>query len=352
MNYELSEEQEIIRRTARELLDVRLSGERLRGALETGGHDEALWRELCELGWPGIALAEADGGQGLGMIELAVICEELGRALAPVPLIPTAAALLAIAEGGSAEHRERLLAPLAGGGASAGVGTLPGGGRGLLIRPPGCVAAVLFDDQQALLVPGEAGRPAATMDALRTYAGLDGEHVEGEGLASFPAAALDRIDIVLAAELTGVAQRALELAVTHATSRVQFGRAIGSFQGVAHRCARMLLETEKSRSLVLYAAWTADHAPELLPLAASCAMFAAGTAAISVSSGAIQVQGAIGFTWESDAHLLLKRARLSSQLVRTTAWHRRRAAGLRLGAAAGEVQRAAARRGAPGSVLS
>jgi alkylation response protein AidB-like acyl-CoA dehydrogenase len=134
--------------------------------------------------------------------------------------------------------------------------------------------------------------------------------------------------VLLAAELVGVAARALEMAVAYAKEREQFDRPIGAYQAVSHRLAEMLWDVEESRSLVYYAGWTADAQPESLPLAASMAKARASDAATSVTHNAIQTFGGIGFTWEHDIHFFLKRARVSAQLLGTARQHRERVASL------------------------
>ena len=140
--------------------------------------------------------------------------------------------------------------------------------------------------------------------------------------------AVDIGAVALAAELVGVAQRALDIGVEYAKEREQFGRPIGAYQGVSHRLAEMLWEVEEARSLTYYAAWTADAQRESLPLAASMAKARASDAACSVTHNAIQTLGGIGFTWEHDIHFLLKRARVSAQLLGTARQHRERVAQL------------------------
>jgi alkylation response protein AidB-like acyl-CoA dehydrogenase len=134
--------------------------------------------------------------------------------------------------------------------------------------------------------------------------------------------------VALAAELVGVAQRALEMAVDYARERKQFGRPIGSYQAVSHRCAEMLLEVETARSCTYYAAWAADAEPETLPLAAAMAKAYASDAGWRVTAAALQVLGGIGFTWEHDLHFLLKRARVDGALYGSAREHRERVAEL------------------------
>ncbi|MBA2240449.1 MAG: acyl-CoA dehydrogenase, partial [Solirubrobacterales bacterium] len=141
-------------------------------------------------------------------------------------------------------------------------------------------------------------------------------------------AAADRIATLVAAELVGIAQRALEMAVDYAKERQQFGQPIGSFQAVSHRCAEMLYEVEEARSLTLYAAWAADSEPETMPLAASMAKDRASEAGWNVCGSSLQVHGGVGFTWEHDLQFWLKRARLDAKLFGVASVHRERVAAL------------------------
>jgi alkylation response protein AidB-like acyl-CoA dehydrogenase len=162
--------------------------------------------------------------------------------------------------------------------------------------------------------------PVKTMDATRSYARVragEGEPLEGDHLPGLSCAAL-----AVAAELTGIAQRAMAMAVDYARDRKQFGRPIGSYQAVSHRCAQMLLEVEGSRSAAYYAAWTADAEQETLALAASMAKAYASDAGWRVSASALQVHGGIGFTWEHDLHFFLKRAKVNGSLYGSARDHR------------------------------
>ena len=150
-------------------------------------------------------------------------------------------------------------------------------------------------------------------------------------------AAFLQICVALAAESTGVAQRALEMAVEYAKDRQQFGRPIGAYQAVSHRCAQMLLETENSRSAFYGAAWAADADPDSLPLSASMAQAYASDTGWRVPDASIQVHGGIGFTWEHDLHFFLKRGKANAAMFGTAAWHREQVAEMTLAAAAEPV---------------
>jgi alkylation response protein AidB-like acyl-CoA dehydrogenase len=331
MEFELSEDQREIQRTARDLLAERATFEKVRAAaLEHDGRDEGLWRELAELGWPGIAVAEEHGGQGLGMVELAVLAEELGYALAPVPFLGTALAALAIEHAGSDEQRAEWLPRLAAGEVT---GALSDGGAELVPDGAGAAVAVVGD----AVVAGALER-VQSIDPTRTYgtaAGATGAPLPGDRAAAF-----DRAAVVVGAELVGVCRRALEMTVAYVKDRQQFGVPVGAFQAVQHTAAKMLRDTEGARALTYFAAWAADAEPERLPEAAAMAKAATASAGRSVTADAIQLHGGIGFTWEADVHWLFKRAQLVSVYLGGAGRHRARVAELVAG------QRAAAADGA------
>lgn len=326
MHFDLTEDQKEIKRVARELLAARSGWERVRAAAEAGAaYDQALWDELCGLGWPGIAVAEAHGGQGLGAVELAALLEELGYACAASPFLSVAAAAAAIQACGSDAQRARWLPALASGEATAGIGT-----RALCADGVGAEVLVLLDggpEGSAVLVAG-ADADVAPLDAIdptRRYATVAAEPGGGEPLA---AGGADRIHSAIAAEVVGIAQRALEMTLAFVKERRQFGVPVGAFQAVQNRCSQMLLETESARSTALYAAWAAAAAPERLPEAAALAAAAAADGGRNVTASAIQAHGGIGFTWEADVHWLYKRAQLDAALLGGGRRHRARLAGL------------------------
>jgi alkylation response protein AidB-like acyl-CoA dehydrogenase len=323
MNFDLNDDQQDIKRTARDLLTKRSTWERVRQAAEARRPDEALWNELRELGWPGIAIAEEHGGQGLGVVELAILCEELGYACAATPFLGSALAGLAIQAAGSDEQRARWLPGLASGeltGAMGAAGTL-------IPDADGADVIVLIDgDELRVVAAGEADvEPVDAIDPTRRHARVT---AAGEPLAGDSAAAIDRAAVAVAAELVGVAQRALEMTVAYVKERKQFDTPVGAYQAVAHRCAQMLLHTEGARSATYYAAWTADADPERLPEGAAMAKAAASEAGREVTGSAIQAHGGIGFTWEADVHWLYKRAQLDAQLLGGARAHRAKIARL------------------------
>lgn len=318
MNFDLSEDQHEIKRTARELLQNRSGFDVVRRAAEGGGEDAALWKELSELGWPGIAVSEEHGGSGLGLVELAVITEELGYAVAPVPFLGTALAATVLETAGSQAQKDAWLEQLATGELTGAVATLTGG-RDAVVPGATADALVLTD---VLHAPGTNGAAVDAIDPTRAHgrvAAADGEALEGDLQT-----ALDRAAIVVAAELVGVCQRALEMTVAYVKDRRQFDVPVGSFQAVQHGAAQMLRDTEGARAAVYFAAWAADAQPESLPTAAAMAKASASDAGRAVTAAAIQLHGGIGFTWEADVHWLFKRAQIDSALLGGASAHRAR----------------------------
>jgi alkylation response protein AidB-like acyl-CoA dehydrogenase len=304
VDFDLSRDQREIKDVARELLTARAPFSKVRLAAEAAAYDTALWRELIELGWPGIAVAEEHGGQGLGAVELAVLLEELGYACAATPLLSTATAAAVIQAAGTDEQRARWLPGLASGELTAGIGT-----RELAADAADAALVIVLDGDEAQLIESPETDALISIDPTRRFATVTGE---GQPLG---AGAAERVRTALAAEVVGVCQRALELTLAYVKERKQFGVPVGSFQAVAHRCAEMLLHTESARSTAYYAAWAAGADPLLLPEAAALAAAAAAEGGRLVTAGAIQLHGGIGFTWEADVHWLYKRAQLDTALL-------------------------------------
>jgi alkylation response protein AidB-like acyl-CoA dehydrogenase len=314
VNFDFTDDQQAIKRTAKEFLADRFTLERVRELAESGAYHDGAWREMCELGWPGIFIEEEHGGQGLGVIELVILMEELGYALAPVPFLSNAAAGLALQFAGTPEQRRRWLPGIASGEARGTVGFVGNGEARLVPDADSADVIVVFTGAGAFAVERASAdvEPIETMDPTRRFARVRAEG--GEALVGDGGDAPYRIATALAAELTGVGQRAMEMAVEYARERKQFGRAIGSYQAVSHRCAQMLLEVEGARSASYYAGWCADAEPETLPLAASMAKAYASDAGWRVTASSLQVHGGIGFTWEHDLHFFLKRAKVDGPL--------------------------------------
>jgi len=328
MNFDYTDDQQAIKSTARDFLADRYKLEKVRELAEAGEYDDALWGQISELGWPGIFVGEDHGGQALGQVELSILMEELGYAVAPTPFFSNAAAGLAIHHAGSDEQRERWLPGIASGERRGTVGIVSNGAAPLVPDADSAEVIVLIENGSASVVEtGDAQvEKVETIDSTRRFFRVQANG--GDSLEGDVEGARDRIAVALAAELVGVGQRAMEMAVEYAKDRKQFDRPIGAYQAVSHRCAQMLLEVESARAAALYASWAADHEPESLPLAASMAKSYASDAGWRVTASSLQVHGGIGFTWEHDLHFFLKRARTDAALFGSAREHRDRVAEL------------------------
>jgi alkylation response protein AidB-like acyl-CoA dehydrogenase len=357
VNFGFSDDQQAIKRTAREFLAARypLATVRQLAEDERGFSDEQ-WQELVELGWSGVIVPDERGGLGLGAIELVVIAEEMGYALAPSPWFSTTCSTLMLMAAGTDSQRDRWLEPLASGELR---GTLavwdehsgwapdhseiePAADGSLsaskIAVPDAATAAFLIvsgaDGRHYLVerdAPGVTVEPEQAIDPTRKLFRVTLDGAAAEPLEHAPdriAGAYATIVTLLAAENVGAAQRAMEMAVAYAKDRTQFDRPIGSYQAVSHRCAQMLLEVEGARSLSYWAGWALDNEPETGPRAASMAKAYAGDAGFRVSASALQVHGGIGFTYEHDLHFFLKRAHANAHAFGDSRWHRDRVADL------------------------
>ena len=311
MDFDLTDDQKEIKRVAKELLAARSSFAKVREAAEAAEYDGALWRELRDLGWPGIAVAEEHGGQGLGAVELAVLLEELGYACAATPYLSTAVAAAVIQSAGTPDQQARWLPELASGESTAAIGTAD-----LMADGVGAAVAVVIDGADAYLIESPQAEALITIDSTRRYATLTGD---GKPLEAHAAA---RIHTAIAAEVVGISQRALDMTLEYVKDRKQFGVPVGSFQAVSHRCAQMLLHTESARSTAYYAAWAADADPDRLAEGSALAAAAAADGGREVTASAIQAHGGIGFTWEADVHWLYKRAQLDTAMLGGARRHR------------------------------
>ncbi|WP_445151766.1 acyl-CoA dehydrogenase family protein [Baekduia sp. Peel2402] len=324
MNFDFTEDQHEIKRTARDLLSSRSALAKVREAAEAHKYDEGLWKELVELGWPGIAIAEEHGGQGLGAVELAILSEELGYAVAASPFLATVLAAEAIGAGGTDEQKAQWLPGLASGEITGALGNADG------LVPDADAAAVIIlvdaDGSARVIARADADvTPVDAVDPTRRFARVAADG--GEALAD-SAVAIDRALVAVSAELVGVSQRALEMTLAYVKDRKQFDTPVGAYQAVSHRCAQMLKDTEGARSATYFAAWAADADPERLPEAAALAKAASSDGGRDVTASAIQAHGGIGFTWEADVHWLYKRAQVDAALLGTSGKHRRRLAAL------------------------
>ena len=359
MDFAPSEEQEELRTSLRRFLEERSPETEVRRLMATDeGYDPAVWRQMAEqLGLHGLAIPEAYGGSGYGFEELAIVFEEMGRALLCAPFFSSvglAANLLLSVDDEAA--RSDYLPGIAAGDTIATVALAEASGRWdeegiqLTASPGGALTGekrYVLDGHLADLILVPARSPAGvsifavergaagltttsvkTMDETRKQARVSFEatpaRLLGTDGAGWPAVSkmLDLAAVALAAEQVGGASRVLEMAVQYAKDRVQFGRPIGSFQAIKHKCADMLVEVESARSALYYAAWAAGAGDAELPAVASLAKSYCSEAYFHAAAQNIQIHGGIGFTWEHPAHLYFKRAKSSELLFGDPAYHR------------------------------
>ncbi|HJQ06509.1 MAG TPA: acyl-CoA dehydrogenase family protein [Nocardioides sp.] len=293
----------------------------VRSVLTKQADPDAAWSTLCDqIGVPALAIPEKYDGVGATFFETAVVLEELGRAIAPAPLLATAVATEALLAGGSAEAKERLLPRIAGGE----VATLVTG-DGPVLDADRATILLAIDGDDLVEVTGATATWVESMDQTIRLATVD----RGTG-TSTPvgdgAAALARAELVGAAAsaalAAGLCRRALDMTVAYSKERVQFGRPIGSFQALKHRMADMLARTELTRSVAWSAAYAlaqgADDAAEQVHAAASYAL----DSAQHLAGECIQLHGGIAITWEHDAHLVFKRAHALGRLFGAAHAHR------------------------------
>ncbi len=355
MNFAFTEEQEMLRDSVRSFLEDKVPMSRVRQLMETDeGIDRGLWAEMAALGWPAMHIPEDLGGAGFTHLELGIVLEETGRMLTPSPLFSTVvlgANLLLLA--GTDEQKAEHLPKVAAGEETLAVAIVEEAGRWdaggvsatatrdgddfvltgekryvvdghtadtLIVAARGDAGELEFH-----LVPGDAQgvtrERVETMDMTRKQATVDLADVrvpQTARLAPGGAASLARLydlaAVGLAFEQIGGAQRCMEMSVDYAKERMQFGRPIGSFQAIKHKCADMLVSVESAKSATYYAGWAAAAGDPELDIVAPLAKAFCSDAYFSIAAETIQVHGGIGFTWEHDAHLYFKRAK-SSQLM-------------------------------------
>ena len=374
MNFGFNEEQELLRSTARKFFENECASQVVRTLMETPeGVTPALWSKLAEQGWLGLTYPEAYDGMGLGLVDLVVLMEEMGRAVVPGPYF--SAVLLGggiILEAGSEAQKKEWLPKIAGGQARVALAWMePSADLG----PDGITLAALekggaytlsgtklfvhdAHTADAIVVAARTGKAGAdgislflvpkaakgltvtllpTMDQTRKLCevtlkdvslGADGRLGEIGGGWTALARVLDRATVALCAEMCGGAQKVLDMTVEYAKIRQAFGRPIGSYQGVKHKAADMLVDVENSKSITYYAAWAMDEGVSEGPLAVSMAKAYVSDAYRRVSANGIQLHGGIGFTWEHDLHLYFKRAKGSEFTFGDATFHRERVAQL------------------------
>jgi alkylation response protein AidB-like acyl-CoA dehydrogenase len=364
MDFGLSEDQETLQKYARDFLEKECPSSFVRKMMDDDtAFDQSFYNHIAELGWMGIAIPEEYGGQGMTYVDLAVLMEEMGRALVPGPYFASVClGAVAVLEAGTDAQRKAILPGIASGEKRATVAYTEASGRvdaaGIQMSAKGdgtlsgqklfvpdahladtiVVAARTSDtdhpeDGVSLFVvdassPGVSVSQLKTMDMTRRWCEVTFDGAKGElmGKADGGWAALERAlqksTAMLCAESVGGAQKVLDMSVEYAKVRVQFGRPIGSFQAVKHKCADMLVDVEMARSATYYASWAASENDPELPLAASVAKAYCGDAYTRVAANGIQVHGGIGFTWEHDMHLYFKRAKANEMLLGDPTYHR------------------------------
>jgi alkylation response protein AidB-like acyl-CoA dehydrogenase len=362
MNFAFSEEQEELRRSVRRFLEDKSPSTEVRRLMETEeGFDRAVWDQMAnQLGLQAMAIPEKYGGAGFGYVELTVVFEETGAALLCAPLFSTVAlAANALLSSGDESAQADLLPGIAEGRTIATLALTEDTGRwdlpGITLEATERDGEWKLDGHKMFVIDGHladvvlvAGRtpngvslfavsgdapgltrtPLATMDQTRKQARLDLNGVSGRLIGSEGGAGpvltrtLDLAAVALAAEQVGGAQRCLDMAVDYAKTRIQFGRPIGSFQAIKHKCADMLLEVESAKSAAYYAGWAAAEDSDELPVVASLAKSYCSEAYFHAAAENIQIHGGIGFTWEHDAHLYFKRAKSSELLLGDPSYHR------------------------------
>ena len=345
MDFGFSEDQETLRKSAREVLSERSTTAVVRAAMESDtGVDEGLWKTIAELGWCGVAVPDAEGGLGLGWVEQCILLEETGRAIVPAPYLTMIISLPAVLAAEPSPVRSELLQGIAAGETRVTVAFLEADGAiggtldaraeksgtswklsGTKVFVPDAhvadviIVVVATDDGPALFaVPASDLQVSQlkTIDKTRRLCEvrLDGATVGDDRrlVHPTPSASLRSNDFAItgiAAEETGIAQQALEVTVAYAKEREQFGKKIGTFQAVSHRLADMLLYAESARSNTYYAAWALDEGTPDAPLAAATARVSGIQAARFATAEGIQLHGGIGFTFEHDMHLYYRRAK-------------------------------------------
>ncbi len=367
MDFAFSEEQEMLRRSAREFLAKECTPKVVRRAMDTAdAHDPQLWKKMAALGWTALGIPEQYGGAGT-FLDLAVVLEETGRALLPGPFFATMAlAVPAILEAGTEAQKKRVLGAIAAGEARATLALTEASGRwdasNIAMRatqeagawrldgikhfvPDASVADHIVvaarsrgEGEEGItlfLVPaGTAGvtvTPLQTMDMTRRWCEVrfDGVALGADAVMGEPNRAWPRLKrslewgcAAVCAEMVGGSSKVLESSSEYAKSRQQFGKQIGVYQAVSHRIADMLVMAESGKSATYYAAWTIDADAPDRSVAASIAKAYVSDAYRQISNAGIQVHGGIGFTWEHDSHLFLKRAKSCEALLGDATYHR------------------------------
>ncbi len=362
MNFAFSEEQEELRKSVRRFLEDKSPESEVRGLMETtDGYDPAVWTQMAgQLGLQGLAIPEEFGGSGFTFVELVVVLEEMGRALLCAPYFSTVGlAANTLMASGDDQAKKDYLPGIASGETIATLALTEDSGRwdeaGVTLTASRQADGWSLEGHKMFVIDGhvanlilvaartggrvslfavDGGAPSlsrtslSTMDQTRKqarleFSGVSGRLIgqEGQGWPIL-SRALDLGAVALAAEQVGGAQRCLDMSVEYAKVRVQFGRPIGSFQAIKHKCADMLLEVESAKSAAYYAGWAAADDNDELPVVASLAKAYCSDAYFHAAAENIQIHGGIGFTWEHPAHLYFKRAKSSELMLGDPTYHR------------------------------
>jgi alkylation response protein AidB-like acyl-CoA dehydrogenase len=370
---EFSDDQEELRGSIQAVLTNESPVSLARSIVEDGARPTALWATMVELGWPALTIEEDYGGIGLGMLEAAILAEELGRVIAPGPLLPTVSQFVpALRETGTPEQRAHLLGHVAAGEMT---GSLAIAERSGSFDPADVATTITFDGDHAVLtgekrfviegdavdelvvvarvadqsgddgvravlvpVSSAATEPLDAFDGSRRLVQitLDRVRVERDRVLGDPAVsaapalrrAIEEATVCLALEMVGTAQTIFDTTLEYAKHREQFGVPIGSFQATKHKFADMMIALERARSLGYFAALTIAEDDGRRTSATSVAKAAAGDCQRLLAKEGIQIHGGIGYTWEHDMHLYVRRIKSGEPLFGTSAWHRARVADL------------------------
>jgi len=373
MELEFTSDQEELRDSIHAVLAKESPVSLARTIVEDGARPTALWATMVELGWPALTIAEEHGGIGLGMLEAAILAEELGRVIAPGPLLATVSQFVpAIRETGTAEQQAHLLGHVAAGEMTGSLAVAEQSGS---FDPAAVAATVAFDGDHAVITgvkrfvfegdavdelvvvarvadqPGADGvravlvpvasvatEPLDAFDGSRrlVHVTLDGVRVARDRVLGDPDAsaaqalrrAIEEATVCLALEMVGTAQTIFDITLEYAKQREQFGVPIGSLQEIKHKFADMMIALERARSLGYFAALTIAEDDARRTSAASVAKAAAGDCQRLLAKEGIQIHGGIGYTWEHDMHLYVRRIKSGEPLFGTSTWHRARVAEL------------------------
>ena len=361
MTFGFTEDQQELRSTAARFLEEKSPSAKVRELMETAeGFDEGTWKQMADLGWFGMAIPEAYGGIGYGFVEVTVLMEEMGKKLLPSPYFSSVVlGANAILNAGTEDQKKELLPGIADGSTRAALAFVEPSGKWELdsieatasgsgdswtisgdksyvidgatanllivaVKTPKGISLFTVDPD----ADGVERTPLQTLDMTRKQAKITFNNTPAKLLGSEGAGAealtktLDQAAAALSAEMVGGSQACLDASTTYAKERYQFGRPIGSFQAIKHKCANMLMEVEMARSAAYYAGWAAAEDPDELPLAASLAKAYCSDAYFHAAAENIQIHGGIGFTWEHDAHLYFRRAKSSEIYLGDATYHR------------------------------